>query len=516
VSPEPAVRHDLGHDPDTVAVHFPDTGERLTFGELDERSRRLARAWQDRGVRPGDTVALLLENIGAYYVAAWAAQRSGLRFTPVNWHLTAAEAAYVVEDCGATVLVGSELLAGLAQEVCQAVPGVTVRVLVSGREHAGFERLDALLASSPAEPLFPETEGIAMFYSSGTTGRPKGITRELSGAPFGTGGPMDGLLAAAYGFVPGMVLLTPAPLYHAAPLGWGMAAHRRGGTVVAMSRFEPAEMLRLVEAHAVTHLLVVPTMFVRLLKLPAEVRHGFDPSCLRTVVHAAAPCPVPVKRAMLEWWGPVIHEFYAGSEGNGFCAIGPEEWLAHPGSVGRPLLGTVHITDDEGTELPVGEVGTVWFEGGGRFSYHRDDAKTAAAHDTRGWSTLGDVGRLDEDGYLHLVDRRGDLIITGGVNVYPQEVENVLVLHPAVGDAAVIGVPDEDLGRRVHAVVELADPDVPVSGQELVAYCRERLAHFKCPRTVEFTAALPRLPTGKLLRRTLVAVHEQDAPAALG
>jgi acyl-CoA synthetase (AMP-forming)/AMP-acid ligase II len=257
-------------------------------------------------------------------------------------------------------------------------------------------------------------------------------------------------------------------------------------------------------------------MFVRLLKLPEQVRQGFDPSCLRMVVHAAAPCPVPVKRAMLEWWGPVIHEFYAGSEGNGFCAIGPEEWLAHPGSVGRPLLGTVHITDDEGTELPVGEVGTVWFEGGGRFSYHRDDAKTAAAHDTRGWSTLGDVGRLDEDGYLHLVDRRGDLIITGGVNVYPQEVENVLVLHPAVGDAAVIGVPDEDLGRRVHAVVELADPDVPVSGQELVAYCRERLAHFKCPRTVEFTAALPRLPTGKLLRRTLVAVHEQDAPAALG
>jgi acyl-CoA synthetase (AMP-forming)/AMP-acid ligase II len=500
---------DLSHAPDAIAVVFPDTGEQLTYRELDDRSRRLARALQDRGVRPGDTVAILLPNIGAYYVVAWAAQRSGLRFTPVNRHLTAAEAAYVVEDCGATALVSSDDLVDLAREICAAVPGITARVLVADGHHDGFEQLDTIIAAAHPEPLFPETEGIAMFYSSGTTGRPKGITRELSGAPFGTGGPMDGLLASAYGFAPGMVLLTPAPLYHAAPLGWGMAAQRCGGTVVAMSRFEPVEMLRLVETFAVTHLLVVPTMFVRLLKLPEDARRSFDPSSLRMVVHAAAPCPVPVKRAMLDWWGPVIHEFYAGSEGNGFCAIGPQEWLAHPGSVGRPLLGSVHIVDDEGVELPVGKVGTVYFEGGGRFSYHRDAEKTASAHDARGWSTLGDVGRLDDDGYLHLVDRRSDLIITGGVNVYPQEIENVLVLHPAVGDAAVIGVPDDDLGRRVHAVVELTEQGTGTTAEELVAYCRERLAHFKCPRSVEFTGALPRLPTGKLLRRVLIAERER-------
>jgi acyl-CoA synthetase (AMP-forming)/AMP-acid ligase II len=301
------------------------------------------------------------------------------------------------------------------------------------------------------------------------------------------------------------VYLCPAPLYHAAPLGWSSVAQRLGGTVVVMERFDPVRALELIEEHRVTHAQFVPTHFVRMLKLTEEERRAHDLSSLQMVVHAAAPCPVEVKRQMLEWWGPIIHEYYAGSEGNGFCAIAPDQWLAHPGSVGVPMVGKVHIVDDDGRELGPNEIGQVWFESDLRFEYHKDPQNTASVHNDRGWSTLGDIGYLDDDGFLYLTDRASHMIISGGVNIYPQEVENQLVMHPAVADVAVIGVPNADMGEEVKAVV------VPVGGvaatddtaADLIAYCRDRLAHYKCPVTVDFVDDLPRLPTGKLLKREL-------------
>jgi long-chain acyl-CoA synthetase len=497
--------------PATPAIVAGGTGEAVSYERLEHLSRRLARLFHEHGLRPGDHIAVLMDNTPDYLVTCWAGQRSGLHYTPVNWHLTTEEAAYIVGDCGARALVASPAVAELAATVCARTPAVELRLLAGdgpiGEDvsRAGFRQLYGTVAAYPDDPLPDETEGAMMVYSSGTTGMPKGVERPLSGKPFGNGGPFDQLLAQAYGFEPGMVFLCPAPLYHAAPVGWAMAVHRCGGTVVIMERFEPLELLRLVERYAVTHAWLVPTMFVRLLKLPDQDRKRYDLGSLRSAVHAAAPCPVPVKRRMLEWWGPIIHEFYAGSEGNGFCVIGPEEWLRRPGSVGRPILGRVHITDEEGAELPAGEIGTVWFEGAGNFVYHNDPGKTTAAYDARGWSTLGDLGRLDDEGYLHLEGRRTDLIISGGVNIYPQEVENLLALHPEVADVAVIGVPDEEMGQQVRAVVQPADPEAagPELAERIIAYCRDRIAHFKCPRTVAFVPELPRLSNGKLLKRRL-------------
>jgi long-chain acyl-CoA synthetase len=314
------------------------------------------------------------------------------------------------------------------------------------------------------------------------------------------------LLTAVFGVTPDTVYLSPAPLYHAAPAGWTTTVHRLGGMVVAMERFDPLELLAQIERHRVTHMQLVPTHMVRLLKLPEEERRRFDLSSLQMVVHAAAPCPVEVKRAAIEWLGPVVHEYYAGSEGTGFCVIGPEEWLAHPGAVGRSLLGPIHILDDDGQELPVGEEGAVWFETPRRFEYHGDEAKSAAVWNDRGWNTLGDIGRLDPEGYLYLTDRASNMIISGGVNIYPREVEDQLVVHPAVFDVAVVGTPDPDMGEQVTAFVQLADGAVPSDelADELIEHCRAQLSRFKCPRQVRFVDELPRLPTGKLLKRLLV------------
>jgi acyl-CoA synthetase (AMP-forming)/AMP-acid ligase II len=324
--------------------------------------------------------------------------------------------------------------------------------------------------------------------------------------PYGTSAPIEQLMGTGYGFDADTVYLCPAPLYHAAPIGWSMGAQRLGGTVVVMDRFDPLEALRLIEHYRVTHMQVVPTMFVRLLKLDADERTRYDLSSLRCVIHAAAPCPVEIKAQMLDWWGPIIYEYYSSSEGAGFTAIGPEEWRQKPGSVGRPVVGVPHIVGDDGRELPTGEIGTVYFEGTVPFEYHHDPVKTAEAFNAQGWTTVGDLGRLDPDGYLYLSDRRTNLILSGGVNIYPQEIENELVLHPAVADVAVIGVPDPDMGQQVKAVVELVDPTAagPELERELIDFCRQRLAHFKCPRTVDFAGDLPRLPSGKLAKRLLI------------
>ncbi|GGL12923.1 long-chain acyl-CoA synthetase [Nocardia jinanensis] len=446
----------------------------------------------------------MMTNEPGYFEVAWAAQRCGLFYTPVNWHLTAAEAAYIVRDCGASVLIASAALGDLAEQVAAEAPALHTRLMVGG-DRAGFEDYARAVAEYSTQPPAEQVEGHYMFYSSGTTGRPKGITVALTGEPFGTGLTLDNMMPSLYGFGCESVYLCTGPLYHAAPLGWSLGTQRGGGTVVVMERFDAATALESVQLYGVTHAQFVPAMFVRMLKLPERTRRAFDLSTLVVAVHAAAPCPIAVKEAMIEWWGPILHEYYAGSESNAFSAIDSPTWLEHKGSVGKTLIGVAHILDELGNELPSGEVGTVWFSGGPRFEYHNDPAKTAAAYDARGRSTLGDMGWLDEEGFLYLADRRTDLIISGGVNIYPKEIEDVLVLHPAVADVAVIGIPDEEMGRQVRAVIEAQEANSagPELAAELIEYCRSRLAHFKCPRAVDFVAELPRLPSGKILKRVI-------------
>ncbi len=489
-------------DPETSAVVMAATGERLSFAELETRSRRLAHLLRERGLNPDAHLAVLLDNNLRYFEVCWAARRAGLFTTPINWHLGPAEAGYILEDCGATALVTTRRLASLAGELADPCRVVPTRLVVDGQLD-GFEDYDSALLGQPDSPLAEETEGALMFYSSGTTGRPKGILPNVEPRPFGTGGALDGLTQVLYGFGPGMVYLCPAPLYHAAPIAWSLAAQRAGGTVVVMERFDAEDALAAIEEHRVTHAQFVPTHFIRMLKLDPAVRQRYDLSSLRTVIHAAAPCPVEIKRQMLDWLGPIVHEYYAGSEGTGFCAVGPDEWLAHPGTVGRPLGATLHITADDGQEQGPGEVGQIWFESPVRFEYHHDPAQTKAAFNDRGWSTLGDVGYLDDQGYLYLTDRISHMIISGGVNIYPQEIEDVLVMHPGVADVAVIGTPDPEMGESVMAVVQPSDPgaDEAALADQLGALCRSRLAGFKCPRQYRFTPSLPRLPSGKLLKR---------------
>ena len=491
-------------DPDRPAIVMSPGGAVVTYRELEERSCRVANLLRSLGLGVGDHVAVLLENRPEVFEVVWAALRSGLYVTPINWHLSADEAAYIVSDCGASVLFAS---AGL-REVVDALSGVEgalrVRMAVGGSID-GWDDYEALVGAQSADRSADESAGAFMLYSSGTTGRPKGIKPADIGGPLETPSGFTMLVQHLYGGGEDTVYLSPAPLYHAAPIGWTTTVHRLGGTAVVMERFDPLEVLELIERHRVTHVQFVPTHLVRLLKLPASERERFDTSSLRYVIHAAAPCPPDVKRAALEWLGPVVHEYYSGSEGAGFCAIGPEEWLAHPGSVGRSLMGVVHIVGPDGEELPVGEEGQVWFESPQSFEYHGDPEKTAEVHDPRGWTTLGDIGRVDEDGYLYLTDRVSNMIISGGVNVYPREVEDVLVPHPSVADVAVIGVPDPDLGEQVRAVVQVADgvPADDALARELIEHCRARIAHFKCPRSVVFIDELPRMPTGKIAKRML-------------
>jgi long-chain acyl-CoA synthetase len=490
--------------PDRPAV-IMGAGTVVTFRELEERSNRLAQYLYRQGLRPGDHIAAMLENNERVHEVVWAAQRSGLYWTLINNHLTPEEAAYIVEDCGARVLITSTAMAAVAEPLSKLVPFVERRLVMHG-EVMGFERYEELVEGFSSQPLDHEEEGTAMLYSSGTTGRPKGILRPLSGTPYGEAEPFP-LLGQMLGFGEGDIYLSPAPLYHAAPIGWSMAAQRGGGTVVVMERFDAGQCLDLIEARRVTHGQFVPTMFVRMLKLPEERRARADTSSLEAVVHAAAPCPVDVKRRMIDWWGPIIHEYYAGTEGGGITWVTSAEWLDHPGSVGRFVLGAPHILDDDGRELPVGEPGVIWFEADtNHFEYHNDPAKTRETFNDRGWFTLWDIGYLDAEGYLYLTDRKLYMIVSGGVNVYPQEAEDVLVMHPKVADVAVIGVPSDEMGQEVKAVVQPAagvEPDASLES-ELIEFCRDHLAHYKCPRSVDFDPALPRLDTGKLYKRLLL------------
>jgi fatty-acyl-CoA synthase len=490
--------------PDAPAITMGAGGEVTTFAELEDRSRRFARALRERGVAAGGHIAILMENNRPYFEVAWAAQRSALYYSAINSHLRPAEVQYILDDCGAVALISSEAMAAVVKEL--DLTRVPVRVSAVG-ELDDFERYDDVLATSDASPIEEEREGREMLYSSGTTGRPKGVRKPLPGVPLGDPSAPGTMLAQGLlmtGADTSAVYLSPAPLYHAAPLVTSMGMHRLGNAVVVMERFDPAQCLRLIERHRITHAQFVPTMFVRMLQLPPEERRRYDVSSLRSVLHAAAPCPIPVKRQMIEWWGPIVNEYYSGTEDIGSTFITAPEWLEHPGSVGRPM-DELHIVGDDGEELPPGESGLVYFKSDRPFEYHNDPEKTASVVNDKGWRTLGDIGYVDEDGYLYLTDRQAHMIISGGVNIYPQEAENVLAAHPAVADVAVIGVPDAEMGERVLAVVQLLEPARADAELEaaLLAHCRDELATYKCPRSVDFVDELPRDDNGKLYKRVL-------------
>jgi acyl-CoA synthetase (AMP-forming)/AMP-acid ligase II len=487
------------------------SGEVLSYRDLDERSNRLAHELRAQGLERGDHVALFMENQVRYMEIAWAALRSGIYITAINSFLTAPEVAYIIDDCDARLVFSSRAKGEVAAAIDPTTtPKVERWLMVDGlaADHGGpaWESYEEAVAGRPASAIEDESNGGLMLYSSGTTGRPKGIKHPLPPHPIHELPPrVTNYTIPTYGYGPDMVYLSPAPMYHAAPLVFSLAVHRVGGTLVIMEKFDAAAMLANIERFSVSHTQVVPTMFVRMLKLGEAERGAADLSTLQVAIHAAAPCPVEVKRRMIEWWGPVLLEYYAGTEGNGATFINSEEWLAKPGSVGRVQGVNVHICDPDGNEVPAGEIGGVYFSGGGQYEYHKDPVKTADAALPGGLTTLGDVGYVDEDGYLFLTDRKAHMIISGGVNIYPQEAEDVLIGHPQVADVAVIGVPDDEMGEQVKAVVQ---PIEGVEGDErlaaeLIAYSRERLAAFKCPRSVDFEAELPRLPTGKLYKRIL-------------
>ena len=477
--------------PGKAAYIMAGSGDIVTYAQLEARSNQGAHLLRALGLRRGDGIALMLENDAHFFEIVWAAQRAGLYYTCVSTRLAPPEIAFIVADSGSRVLIASAPVSdGLL------VPGLVT--FAPGARDFLAER-----SQFPVTPIGDESPGTDMLYSSGTTGRPKGIRPDLPEGVLAQTNALTEFGRRAYGMAADTIYLSPAPLYHSAPLRWCMSVHKLGGTVIVMEKFDPEAALALIERHRVTHAKFVPTHFIRMLKLPPAVRARYDLSSLRIVFHAAAPCPVEVKRAMFDWLGPIIHEFYAGTEANGLTAIGPHEWLTHPGSVGRAVWGTLKICDEHGEPLPAGEVGAIHFADGPAFAYHNDPEKTAATRNRHGWTTLGDLGRVDHEGYLYLTDRQSFMIISGGVNIYPQEIEDAIITHPKVADVAVIGAPDPEMGERVVAVVQ------PVcwkdAGDALAAdladWLKARIGRIKQPRQIDFVPELPRHPTGKLLKR---------------
>ncbi|KAA0102275.1 acyl-CoA synthetase [Mycolicibacterium sp. P1-18] len=497
--------------PDKPAIIMHPSGTVVTFGQLEARANQLAHLFRSAGLVEGDAVAMLMENSEHFHAVMWAARRAGLYYVPINTHLTAAEVAYIVDNSSAKAIVGSgglrELLAGLEAELPNGLPAV--RLIVDG-ELDGWQSYPECIAGQPVTPIDDEIEGDLLQYSSGTTGRPKGIKRALTHQ---SPAEVPGLTAALIGFWmrPDAVYLSPAPLYHTAPSVWSMQTQAAGITTVILDKFSPEGTLEAIQKYRVTHGQFVPVMFTRMLKMPQDVRTSYDVSSLERVMHAAAPCPVEIKKQMIDWWGPIVDEYYASSEAIGSTLISAEEWLTHPGSVGRSMMTPLHILDEDGNELPAGQAGEIYFEGGADFEYLNDPDKTASSRDSHGWKTVGDIGYLDEDGYLYLTDRRHHMIISGGVNIYPQEAENVLVTHPRVMDAAVFGIPDDDMGQRVKGVVQTVDQAdaTDVFAEELLGWLRDRLSHYKCPRSISFEAQLPRTDTGKLYKQTLIEKYSR-------
>lgn len=506
--------------PERPAVIMYPSGTVVTFGELEARANKLAHFFRDHGLREGDAVAILMENNEHYHTVMWAARRSGLYYVPINTHLTAAEAAYIFDNSSAKAIVGSagmrKTLEGLGAELPNGLPGVLL--IADGAETSataassdldGWQRYPECVADQPDTPIGDEVEGDLLQYSSGTTGRPKGIKRELTHLPPSEAPGMMSALVSFWMSHPDAVYLSPAPLYHTAPSVWSMTIQAAGIPTVVMEKFDPEGTLDAIQRHRVTHGQFVPAMFTRMLKLPESVRSSYEISTLQRVMHAAAPCPVEIKKQMIDWWGPIVDEYYASSEAIGATLISAEDWLEHPGSVGKPSLGSVHILDEDGNDLSAGQEGEIYFEGGHTFEYLNDPDNTAKSRHPRGWVTVGDVGYLGDDGYLYLTDRRHHMIISGGVNIYPQEAENMLVTHPKVMDAAVFGIPDDEMGQSVKGVVQTVDPADATDefADELLTWLRDHLSHYKCPRSISFEAQLPRTDTGKLYKQELIAKY---------
>ena len=491
-------------DPEKVAFQMCESGEQVTYAQLNDRANQVAHLISDLGILPGDHVAVLMNNCRELMELCFGLDRSGVYYTLISTRLTTDEMAYIVQDCGARLFVYSSALELADKDLFSKLPN-TLNCMRVGPSVEQWKHKDwtAECSKMPTSANAQALQGGDMLYSSGTTGRPKGVLWPLPKTAAGQHTMLVKLLAPLFGYDADCHYLSTAPLYHAAPLRHSMTVIKLGGTVTVMERFDALLALQTIERCRITHSQWVPTMFVRLLKLDKHVREKFDLSSMKMAVHAAAPCPVDVKEQMIDWWGPIVHEYYAGTENNGFCSITPNEWLQHKGSVGRASQGKLHICDEEGMPLDVGQTGAVYFSEGPQFTYHNDSVSTEQTRNSLGWTTLGDIGYLDEEGYLYLVDRKAFMIISGGVNIYPQEIENVLLQHPKVMDAAVVGVPSSDWGEEVKAVVQPVDPlDVgPVLAAELQAFCREKLADFKCPRSIDFDLELPRLPTGKLYKK---------------
>jgi fatty-acyl-CoA synthase len=479
-------------------------GSEVTFDALEACSNQGAQLFRSLGLQSGDHIAILLENSEHFHQVCWAAHRSGLHYTPISIHLKTNEINHIINDCEATLLITSTWQRERG-DIADADLDSVVHRFVIGKSDATMGSWNDAIAEMPTDPIPDEILGRDLIYSSGTTGLPKGIQRKLPTHKFGDPEPIERQLAEQLGFSNETRYLVVSPLYHSLPLRHSLLVQGLGGSTVIMNKFDAEQALGLIEKYRITHCFMVPTMFVRLLELPEQVRASYDLSSLQSVVHAAAPCPVAVKQAMLDWLGPIIIEIYGNTEECGFTAITSQEWITHPGSVGKPLACKLHILDDHDRELNPGESGTVWIEGCNEFSYHNAPDKTAESRNSRGWRTVGDIGYVDADGYLYLSGRKNFTIITGGVNVYPSEVEELLRSHPKVSDAAVFGIPDPDLGEQVKAVVQLKDQSESNTSlaAELIGFCKARLSSIKCPKSVDFDCELPYSTTGKLLKRQL-------------
>jgi len=503
--------HWAQRQPDTPAIIMAGSGAQVSFAELESAANRGAQLLRSLGLARGDAFVLWSGNNPRFLEIAWAMKRSGLYMVPVAAKLNAAEAAYIIRDCGARVLIIDSTLphaADLHGRLAQLCPAVAHAYTING-DLPGSNRWEDACAAQPDTLVADPASGRPLLYSSGTTGKPKGIKIPLEDGPFDTPPPFAPLMAHRYGAAPQTSFVLSAPLYHSGPLAMAMSEQSLGASVLLFEKFDAEAMLQAIERYRPARGQFVPTMFIRMLKLPAAVRRRYDVSSLRVAIHSAAPCPVDTKRAMIDWWGPILEEIYGGTENAGSTMISSHEWLRKPGSVGRVARGSIHICDDDGRELAVGETGTVYFDCGASFEYLGDAGSTAGARHPRhaAWSTFGDIGRVDGDGYLFLSDRRAFMIIAGGVNIYPQEAEDVLVAHPEVADVVVFGVPDPDMGEQVKAVVEPVDWARAGAAleAELIAFCRARLAGLKCPKSVDFERRLPRDDAGKLAKHALRA-----------
>lgn len=489
--------------PSKPAIIMADTGDVVTFLELEERSNQAAHLFRHLGLTAGDHIACVLENRPQFLELTWAAHRSGLIYTPISTHLTVDEAEYIIRDSDAKLIVLSERQLEIASALTERLPNLTLRFIVAGAA-LGFKSWERSIANFPKTPIADQSTGVDMCYSSGTTGKPKGVVKQTQVIAFGEPAAVNDRSVLRFGFDEDTIFLVPNPLYHSAPLRHSMLVQRFGGTVVLMGRFDAEVALKAIDQNRVNYAFFVPTMFVRLLNLPDSVRDAYELSSLKTVTHAAAPCPTPVKEKMIEWLGPIITELYGSTEECGFTAISSDDWKNHKGSIGLPMEGIFHVLDDSGTEVEPGTPGTIWVEGGRQFEYYKDPMKTKLSRNENGWRTIGDVGYVDREGFVYLTDRTAFTINSGGVKIFPKEVEDLLCTHPAVADVAVFGVPDSEFGEQVKAVVELKDAEGsnPELATELIEFCRTRLSRIKVPKSIEFEK-LPRNPLGKLMKKVL-------------